>query len=257
MKAKLMSHLIIMVVAITFVFSLVTVNEGLYSSAKTKKYYLPKSVQVTYYEEDLYSSVKKAKYDKYGNLKSALYAETIPLKFKIKYRDKKGTIAKVSYTDGDVTSKKTYDKKGRIKKIVAGGETYKYKLDKKGMIKKVTCDGKTYYKVKSIKFHKNGFVSKAVYGNGRANYYNSDGLLTKIVEKDGTKYTYKYTKKSGKVVKAIVKCNGSKYMKATFKYGKTTTKDVWQYSCLMCNAGGPSNACELYAKGTLSGVNII
>ena len=118
-------------------------------------------------------------------------------------------------------------------------------------------DGKTYYRIKSIKYHKNGFVSKVVYGNGNVNRYNTAGLMTSAIVKtdEGAKYTYKYTKKNGKVVKVIVRRNGELNSKTTVKYGKKSTKDVWKYSCAMSFAGCPTNAYELYAKSTLSGIN--
>ena len=252
MKKKLLSLLAILALAFTFAF--VPTNDNVYAASKAKKYYLPKEVRVYYYETDEYSSLSKAKYDKYGNLTSAIISEMIPMKFNIKYKNKKGVISKVTYGDGDALSEKFYDKKGRLTKIKIGADTYKYKLDKKGLIKKATLNGDLDYKVKSIKL-KNGFLSKVVYGNGNVNNYNADGVMTSAVTKDGTKYTYKYTKKSGKIIKILVKRDGKNYKKINLKYGKASTKDVWKFSCLMNYLDGPSNACELYPNSPLSGVN--
>ena len=215
---------------------------------------LPKEIRVYTYENDNYSSVSKMKFDKYDNLKSVLVSEMIPVKFTTKYK-KKDVISSVSYTDSEVTVKKSYDKKGRIKKVKAAGSTFKYKMDKKNMIKKVTFNGDKSYSVKKIKYHKNGFASKVVYGNGNVDKYNSDGLLTSAKVKGGPKYTYKYTKKNGKVVKAIVKKNGKKYQKVEIEYGKDTTKNVWKYSCVFSYGGALSYAGELYSEATLSGFN--
>lgn len=255
MKKRLLSLLTIFAVAMTFVFTYSMTDGNAYAASKTKKYYLPKEIHVVYFDDDSTSSLTEIKYDKYGNMKSAWISEAIPSKYTIKYRNKKGAISTVKYGDGDAVSKKYYDKKGRLTKVKVGSDIYKYTLDKKGTIKKVTLNGKTYYKVKSVKYHKNGFVSKVVYGNGNVNTYNSSGLLTSATEKGGSKYTYKYTKKNGKIVKMVVKRDGENFKKITLKYGKSTTTDVWKYSSIICYANGPSNACELYAKGALSGVN--
>ena len=252
-KRGIFSLLMILTVTAAFIFALTVADGKVYAA---KKYALPTEVESTYYGEDSFTSLTNIKFDKYGNIKSALAAEAIPLKYKATYRNKKGVLSKVTITDGETSLKKTYDKKGRLTKIVIGDETYKYKSNKKGIISKVTLNGKLYYKVKSIKFHKNGFVSKVVYGNGNVNTYNKDGLMTSV-KADGSKYTYSYTKKNGKITKIIVKCDGKKYQKITLKYGKSYTTDVWKYSCLIAHASGPSNACELYAKSVISGVNTI
>lgn len=254
MKKRLLSMLTIMAVAMTFVFSF-AVTGDVYAGSKSKKYYLPKEIQIEDYEFEYESGLTDPTYDKYGNLTSGVIADAIPLKFTIKYKNKKGTISSVKSSDGDYAIKKTYDKKGRLKKIKAGSDTYKYTTNKKGIISKVTRNGKLYYKVKSIKFHKNGFVSKVVYSNGNVNKYNANGLMTYAKIKNGGKYTFKYTKKNGKVVKAVVKKNGKKIRKVTMKYGSAKTKDVWKYSSVMCFAGAPSNACELYSKCSVSGLN--
>ena len=238
----------------TFVFSYAITDGNAYAASKSKKYYLPTEINVVYFDEgNTTESLSKITYDKYGNLTSAVISEMIPVKYAIKYKDKKGTISSVAYGDGDVVSHKYYNKKGSLSKITIGEYNYTYSKGKKGTIKKVTLNGKKYYNVKSIKFYKNGFVSKVVYNNGNVNKYNSKGLLTSTKEKNGPKYTYKYTKQNGKVVKAVVRRNGKKYKQVTFKYGKAKTKDVWKFSCVVCYADGPSNACELYAKGSLSG----
>lgn len=242
--------------AVVFTFSFAVFGTDSYAASKSKKYSLPKEIRIVYYGIDGYQSETNVKYDKYGNLTYTLDAEMIPVTYKIKYRNKKGAISSLTYGDGDDTAQKYYDKKGRLKKIVKNGKTYTYKTNKKGIIKKVSVNGKKYYSVKSIKYHKNGFVSKVVYSNGNVNKYNSKGLMTYAKEKKtGTKYTYKYTKKKGKVVKVIVKRNGKNYKKITVKYGKTKTNDIWKYSSFFAFAGGPSNANELYAKSSLSGEN--
>ena len=227
-----------------------------YAASKSKKYYLPTEINfVTFDEDNSSGGLSNITYDKYGNMTSANIGEMIPVKYTIKYKDKKGTLSSVSFGYGDSLSTKSYNKKGLLTKSTFEGSVFNYYKGKKGTIKKVTINGETEYKVKSIKFHKNGFVSKVVYANGNVNKYNSNGLLTSIKIKNGPKYTYKYTKKKGKVVKAVVKRNGKKYEQITFKYGSAKTKDVWKYSCVICYAGGPSNACELYAKSSLSGSN--
>lgn len=256
-RGKLLSIVTVLAVTAAFIALFAAADGSMYASAKAKKYALPKEVEVTYLEDDSKSSLTKIKYDKYGNIKSALISEMIPMKYKVKYRNKKGVISKATFTDGDAVMEKTYDKKGRLKKVKIGSDTYKYSTNKKGIIKKVTLNGKTYYKVKSIKFHKNGFAKKVVYSNGNVNKYNKDGLMTFASEKGGSKYTYKYTKKSGKVVKVIVKRDGVKYKQINLKYGKSKTKDVWKYSTLVNYADGPSNATELYSKCALSGANAL
>lgn len=257
MKKRIISLLTVVALVMTFVCAYAITGDEAYAASKSKKYALPKDVVVYYYDEDGYSRTTKMKYDKYGNLKSALLAEMIPIKITSKYR-KKGVLASASLTDGDTVIKKYYDKKGRINKLVYGDDIFTYKFNKKGLIKKVTLNGKTYYTVKKFKYHKNGFVSKIVYNNGNINKYNSNGLLTTAIDKKaGKKYTYKYTKKKGKIVKILVKCNGKNYKKITLKYGKATTKDVWKYSATMNYADGPSNAAELYPKSPLSSVNSI
>ena len=258
MRKRFQSLLMIIAIAMMFASAFAVLDGGLYAEAKTKKYYLPKSSKTVYYDEDrTTSSLQNAKYDKYGNLRSGMILEMIPMQFKAKYRNKKGTLERVSISDGDPVGKKYYNKKGYLTKIKFGKQVYKVSRNKKGLIKKITIDGKTYYRIKSIKYHKNGFVSKVVYGNGNVNRYNTAGLMTSAtVKTEGEgKYTYKYTKKNGKVVKVIVRCNGELYSKTTVKYGKKSTKDIWKYSCAMSYAGCPTNAYELYAKSTLSGIN--
>lgn len=259
MEKKLTSLLTVTAIAITFVFCFAIASDDVYVSAKSKKYHLPKEISVTNYgeEDDSFGGLANIKYDKYGNMKFAYYSEAIPSTFKIKYRNKKGVISSVTIGEDKVITKKTYDKKGRVKTIKTDTEKYKIKSDKKGIIKKVTLNGKKYYSIKKIKFHKNGFVSSVTYSNGNVNKYNKDGLLTSIKIKGGKKYTYKYTKKKGKIVKIIEKCDGKKTQKVTLKYGKATTKDLWKFSCVVDFAGGPSNATELYAKAALSGVSYI
>lgn len=255
MKKKLLSLLMVLAVSMTFVLSFAMAGNDVYAAAKSPKYYLPTNVWGYDYTTGESSSLNNIKYDKYGNIKSAWLSEMIPVKYTIKYKNKKGVVSAVTYGNSDTTAKKYYDKKGRLKKVKTGKDTYKYKTNKKGIIKNVTRNGKKYYTVKKVKYHKNGFVSKVVYGNGNVNKYNSSGLMTSVKLKNGTKFTYKYTKKNGKVVKAVIKRNGKNYRKYTFEYGKATTKDVWKYSCLIYYAGGPSNAGELYAYSPLSGVN--
>ena len=258
MKKRLLSLLTILAVAMTFVFSYAMTDGNAYAASKSKKYYLPTEISVVYFDEDnTTGGLSNITYDKYGNLTSAIIAEVIPVKYEIKYKDKKGTISSVSYGDGESVSTKIYNNKGRLTKVTAGNDVYSYSKGKKGTIKTVTLNGEQYYNVKKIKFHKNGFVSKVVYSNGNVNKYNSNGLMTSATVKNGPKYTYKYTKKNGKVVKAIVKRDGKNYKQLTFKYGSAKTKDVWKYSCVICYADGPSNACELYAKGSLSGSNAL
>ena len=246
---------LVTIMAVAFAFSCAAAGVNVYAAAK--KYPLPKEVWTENYEDDGMISISDIKYDKHGNVKSALLSEMIPVKYTIKYKNKKGVISTVSFGNSEAKGKKYYDKKGRLTKVKAGKDVYKYKTDKKGIIKKVTLNGKKLYGVKKISYHKNGFVSKVVYSNGNVNKYNSSGLMTAVKVKGGSKYTYKYTKKNGKVVKILVKCDGEKYQKTTIKYGKSKTKDVWKYSCLMNYAGGPSNATELYSKGALSGLNAL
>ena len=252
MKRSLLSFITVLAAAIAIISVIAMASESVYAA---KKYTLPKEANVVYYEDDSKGSYENIKYDKYGNLKSTFISEMINIKYTTKYRNKKGVISKVTFTDGDQVTEKFYDKKGRLTKIKIGSETYKFKTDKKGIIKKVTLNGETYYTVKSIKYHKNGFVSKVVYGNGNVNKYNSSGLMTSVSVKGGAKYTYKYTKKNGNVVKIIVKRDGKKIKQLKLKYGKTKTKDVWKYSCVMNYVDGPTNACELYSKCSLSGIN--
>lgn len=262
MKKRLLSLFTILALAVTFSASFAMADGNAYAAGKTKKYYLPAEVRWTNYAENTQGSLTKIKYDKYGNITYGLIAENIPMKFVTKYRNKKGTIASVTYGEQGKNAIKTYDKKGRITKEdglldYVKGETYRYTKNKKGTVIKVTLNGDKYYNVKSIKYHKNGFVKKVVYNNGNINNYNSDGLLTSAIAKTdkGAKYTYKYTKKNGKVVKIAVKRNGKKYSTIKLKYGKASTGDVWKYSCLIDYAGGPSNACELCSNCTLSGNN--
>lgn len=252
MKKRILS--LLTVVAVAFVFSFVAADNNAYAASKAKKYYLPKEIRTYYYDDDSWGSASKIKYDKYDNVKSALFAEMIPMKYTLTYK-KKGVLSKLVASDGDVLGKKYYDKKGRLKKVTVGKDTYKFKVDKNGIIKKVTLNGKKYYSVKKIKFHKNGFVSMVKYSNGNVNKYNKDGLLTVVKEKKGGKYTYKYYKKGGKVVKMVEFKNGKKTAKVTLKYGKDTTKNVWQYSCVMNYGGAFSNAYELYGMGSLAGFN--
>ena len=246
-----------LVFAVVFVNAFAFAGTDSYAASKSKKYYLPTEIQIVDYSEDGYSSLTDIQYDKYGNLTSALISEMIPVKYTIKYKNKKGAISSVTFGDGDVSAKKTYDKKGRLKQVKYGKDTFKFTSNKKSKIKKVTRNGKNYYKVKSIKFHKNGFASKVVYNNGNVNKYNTDGLLTSATVKGGPKFTYSYTKVNGNVVEMIIYRDGQKYKKVTLKYGNVTTKDVWKYSCVICYAGGPSNACELCANNSLSGFNAI
>ena len=246
----------------TFTFTF-AVSDSFAASKSKKTYYLPKSIICTYNadEEDYIQSLTGIKYDKHGNMTYGVVSETIPYVYKIKYKNKKGLISKVTFGDGEVKATKYFDKKGRLKKTVYGKKKYVYKTDKKGRIKKVTKNGKKLYSVKSIKFHKNGMASKVVYSNGNVTKYNSDGLLTyeTVKKKNGKKdtYTYKYTKKSGKVVKVTVNRNGKKYMKFSVKYGKAKTKDVWKYSTMFSFANGPSYAGEIYSKCALSGFNAL
>lgn len=245
-----------MAVGVTFSFSFAVIDGTASAASKSKKYYLPTGCD-TEYADDTYTNVYRIKYDKYGNLKSAgVWGAGIPYKIKNKYRKKKGNLSSATvYFDDQVELKKTYDKKGRLTKIKAGKDIYKYKKNRKGIFTKVTRNGKKYYSVKKIKYHKNGFVSKVVYSNGNVNYYNKDGLMTSAKEKKGPKYTYTYTKKKGKVVKVVTKRNGKLYSTMTIEYGKAKTKSVWKYSCAMSFAGAPSNACELYSMSALSGNN--
>ena len=228
------------------------------AASKAKTYALPSDVYVHYYGDNRDYGMCDMKYDKFGNLTKGYYNYSFGVNNKIKYRNKKGKIASVTekyYGEKSGTLKKTYDKKGRLTKVKTPKATFKYTVNKKGIIKKVTRNGKLYYSVKSIKYHKNGVVYKVVYNNGDVNYYNSNGLLTKLkVKKDAT-YTYKYTKKNGKVVKAIAKRNGKKYAKISFYYDNSaTTKNVWLYSAAISAAGGgPSNVFEIYAKSAISG----
>lgn len=257
MKKRLLSLFTVMTVAMAFVISFSVADDDVFVSAAAKKYPLPKSIKTLSYEEDEFDSyVSKIKYDKFGNMKSALVSEMIPIKYTMKYRNKKGKLASLVYTDGEYKTKKTYDKKGRLLKINNNGKVYKYKTNKKGIITKVTCDGELYYKVKSISYQKNGFVSKVVYGNGNVNKYNSDGLLSSVsIKGEKAKYKYEYTKKSGKIVKMVIKRNGKMYAKTTLKYGKAKTKDPWKWSCIVGYGGGPTNACELASKCSLGGIN--
>jgi hypothetical protein len=247
----------LLVFAVTFAFTFAFAGADSYAASSSKKYYLPKNVRVTYYDdEDRYGSVTNIKYDKYDNMTSALLSEMIPVTYKIKYRDKKGTISSVTYGDGEVSHKKYYNEKGLLKKVV-NYDKYVYTKNKKGYATKVTCNGKKFYNVKTIKYQKNGFVSKVVYNNGNINYYNSEGLMTSAIVKtdEGAKYTYKYYKKNGKIVKIIAKRNGKKMKKITLEYGKATTKDIWKYSCIMSYTDCPSNAVELCTNNSLSGMN--
>ncbi|MBQ6440736.1 MAG: hypothetical protein IJJ06_11585 [Mogibacterium sp.] len=255
MKKRLLSLITIMALTMTFVMSF-AMSYGSTYAASAKKYYLPNEVLITYYGDDegtrFYSEIK---YDKHDNMKSMLCAEMIPISVTTKYKNNKGKISSVSLTDTEEVIKKTFNDKGRLTKVKMGKDIYKVTSDKNGIINKVTLNGKKYYKVKSIKFHKNGFVSKVVYTNGNKNYYNEDGLMTSAVLKNGKKYTYKYTVKNGKVTKVIVRFDGKKVRKIEYKYSKKSTKDVWQYSCTMCYLSGTSNACELYAKSPLGVYN--
>lgn len=254
MKKSLLSLVTITAAAMALVIAFAAADGSLYASAKAKKFVLPKSIKIKYAENGS-SSLTKIKYDKYGNMTSALISEMIPIKYKIKYRNKKGAISSLTYTDGDFSVKKTYNKKGRLTKVKLGKYVYKYTTDKKGTIKKVTINGKTDYTVKSVKYQKNGFISRIVYSNGNVNKYNSNGLMTSAIDKKaGDKYTYKYTKKSGKIVKVAVKKNGKNYKTVTLKYGKSKG-DIWKYSSVICYADGPSNVTELYSQGALSGTN--
>ena len=259
MKKRLVSLITIMALAMTFVISF-ALTDGRAYAASSKKYYLPKEAKVTYYGDNdgipFYSDIK---YDKYGNLESLMYADMgdmknmVPVDVTTKYKNSKGKISGVTVTDNKTVIKKTYNDKGCVTKVKIPNNTIKLTSDKNGIISKVTLNGKKLYTVKSIKFHKNGFVSKVVYGDGTKNYYNEDGLLTSAV-KNGKKFTYKYTKEKGKVTKVVIRHDGKKVKKFEFKYSKKSTNDVWKYSCLLCYLGGPSNACELYAKGSLGGI---
>lgn len=253
---SMLSASILAVLTLSFIFTLLMAVDNVYAA---KKYYLPKEVHTVYYgDENTTGSFTKTKYDKFGNLTSTIIGDMIPIDYTIKYRNKKGVISKLTYGEPDlVYARKYYNKKGRLTKITYGEDTYKYTTNKKGIITKVTLNGKLYYKVKKIKYHKNGFVSMVKYNNGNVNHYNSDGLMTSAVVKDGPKYTYKYTKKKGKVVKIITKCDGKLFQKTTLKYGKSFTKNVWKYSCVICYVDGPSNAAEIYGGSSLSGVNAI
>ena len=256
MKKRFFSLLTILAVVMTLVVSYAITDDNVYAASTSKKYYLPKEANIVQYGTDgftrWYSDIT---YDKYGNLTSAMESDMIPLKYTIKYKDKKGAISRVTYGDGESSAHKYYDNKGRLTKVTCGGKTYKYSKSKKGTISKVTLDGKEYYSVKSIQYHKNGFVSRIVYSNGNVNKYNSSGLMTYAKVKNGPKYTYEYTKKNGKIVKVLVKRDGKKYRKVTYKYGKASTNNVWKYSCIICFTGGPSNATELYANSSVSGSN--
>ena len=248
----------VLVFAVTFVFAFAFAGADSYAASKSKKYYLPTEIHVDYFGPDESSSwLTDITYDKHGNMTSAVMNDLIPVKFKIKYRSKKGAISSVTFGNGVSAAKKTYDKKGRLTTVKCGSDTYKYTKSKKGKTKKVTHNGKLYYSVKSIKYRKNGFVSKVTYSNGNVNKYNSDGFLTSAVVKNGPKYTYEYTKENGKVVKALVKRNGVNFKQVVFKYGKATTKDLWKYSSVIDFAGGPSNATELCMNNSLSGFNDI
>ena len=257
---RLTKHVLAMllVFAVTFVFAFAFAGADSYAASKSKKYYLPTEIHVDYFDPDEISSwLTDITYDKYGNMTSALISDMIPVTFKIKYRNKKGAIASVTFGDGETTAKKPYDKKGRLTNVKFGSDTYKYTKNKKGKVKKVTRNGKLYYSVKSIKYRKNGFVSKVTYSNGNVNRYNTDGLMTSAVVKNGPKYTYEYTRENGKVVKVLVKRNGVKYKQVTLKYGSATTKDLWKFSSVINYADGPSNAAELCTNNSLSGFNCI
>jgi hypothetical protein len=259
MKKRLLSLITIMALAMTFVMSFAMTDGSAYA-ASSKKYYLPKEVKITYYGDNdgirFYTNIK---YDKHDNLKSLEYenmednTNMVSVDVTTKYKNSKGRISSVTVKDNKTVIKKTYNDKGCVTKVKLPDNTIKFTSNKNGIISKVTLNGKKIYTVKSIKFHKNGFVSKVVYGDGTKNYYNEDGLLTSAV-RNGKKFTYKYTVKNGKVTTATIRLNGKKVKKLEFKYSKKSTKDVWKYSCLLCYLGGPSNACELYAKGSLGGI---
>lgn len=259
MKKRLLSLITIIALAMTFVMSFAMTDGSAYA-AGSKKYYLPKEVKVTYYGDNdgirLFSDIK---YDKHDNLKSLMYEDMeamamVPVTVTTKYKNSKGKISAVTVKDNKTVIKKTYNAKGCVKKVKLPDTVIKTTSDKNGIVSKVTVNGNTIIKVKSIKFHKNGFVKKVVYDNGAKNYYNEDGLLTSAVNFRGDKFSYRYTVKNGKVTKVIIRRDGKKVKKFEFKYSKKTTKDVWKYSCMMCYFGGPSNACELYAKGSLGGI---
>lgn len=258
MKKRLLSLLTILAMVMSFAFTFMAVDDNVYASS-SKKYYLPTTISVDKTDDSFYG-VSEVKYDKYGNIKSEYSGHVIPDKYNISYRNSKGKLKKVTRIyDEEKTAISTYDKNGRISsiKVVVPGHkaTYKYTKNKKGIITKVTRNGKLYYKVKNISYYSNGFVKKVTYSNGNVNYYNRDGLMTKAIVKTdkGAKYTYKYNKKNGKVVKAVEYRNGKKKATYTFEYGKKTTTSVWKYSCAMAWGGGPSNVYELYAKSAQSG----
>ena len=255
MKKRVVSLLTIMALAMTLVASFAMVDENAYAASKSKKYYLPKQIDFINHNPDGYNfSYKNIKYDKFGNVKSLTTTHTGKYTFKLKYKNKKkGTLKGVTIVNGDYKYNKYYNKKGRLTKIKTPDYEYNYKYNKKGVINKVTRNGEQYYSVKKIKYHKNGFVSQATYSNGNVNKYNSQGLMTSVQEKDGSKYTYTYTKKKGKIVKVVIKCNGKKLYTCKLKYGKAKTKSVWKYSTAMDWFGMPSNARELYGKSSASG----
>ena len=240
-----------------------------------KKYDLPSSIKSTTidyaertscgqtirYETNRITWNHKYKYDKYGHLVSDDDGYGQLMRYKWKYKNKKILQMTVGKKTNSSFDKKSYNKKGRLKRVTCSWYDGKgkrtltsekvYTYNKKGWINKCVTKypsginnpgGSKDTATFRYTFHKNGFPKTITETNKYRRStvkVNSKGLITSNGNKN---YKYKYTyDKKGRVNKCIIQTINENSGKVVceeyiyYKYSKYRTSDKKAYFAALNN----------------------